>query len=305
MRQLTGTAAPDRVGIGWRPELGAATLSHLEDIDVLEVLIEDCLHLSRRQRRAQLFLAGQVPVIYHGVALGLASVQPVDRRRLDRVARFLDSMRAGAWSEHLAFVRAGGVEIGHLAAPPRTSASMQGACENLRQIEQLTGLCPALENIATLVEPPGSTLSEAGWIEEIASTVQAPLLLDLHNLLCNAVNTGIDPQQALAQFPLERVTCIHLSGGRWLTEPAAWARHPGARRLLDDHLHAVPTVVLELLTAVAARVQQPLTVIIERDGNFPAFAELLDEIRRARAALALGRAQRNQIKAVEDECSCV
>jgi uncharacterized protein len=305
MRQLTGNAAPDRVGIDWRPELGAATLSHLDEIDVLEVLIEDCLYQSRRQRQAQLFLAAQVPVIYHGVALGPASVHPVDRRRLDRVARFLDSVRASVWSEHLAFVRAGGVEIGHLAAPPRTPASMHGACENLRQIERLTGLCPALENIATLLQPPGSILSEAAWIEQIASTMQASLLLDLHNLLCNAVNTGIDPKQALTQFPLERVTCVHLSGGRWLAEPAARACHPGARRLLDDHLHAVPTVVFDLLTAVAARVPQPLTVIIERDGNFPAFIDILDEIRRARAALALGRSQRNPIEEAEDECSRV
>jgi uncharacterized protein (UPF0276 family) len=37
---------------------------------------------------------------------------------------------------------------------------------------------------------------------------------------------------------------------------------------------------------------QPLTVIIERDGKFPAFDALLGQVTQARAALARGRAGR-------------
>jgi hypothetical protein len=33
----------DRFGIGWRPELAAEILAHLDELDVLEVLAEDCL----------------------------------------------------------------------------------------------------------------------------------------------------------------------------------------------------------------------------------------------------------------------
>jgi uncharacterized protein (UPF0276 family) len=67
-----------------------------------------------------------------------------------------------------------------------------------------------------------------------------------------------------------------------MTCPRKW-------RLLDDHLHPVPAFVFELLEQVAGRVQQPLTVIIERDGNYPPFQKLLNELRRARGALAAGR----------------
>jgi hypothetical protein len=38
----------------------------------------------------------------------------------------------------------------------------------------------------------------------------------------------------------------------------------------------------------------PLGVIIERDGRYPDFAALLEQIARARAALALGRARRRE-----------
>jgi len=39
--------------------------------------------------------------------------------RLDKMARLVEQVRPQFWSEHLAFVRGGGIEIGHLAAPPR------------------------------------------------------------------------------------------------------------------------------------------------------------------------------------------
>jgi uncharacterized protein (UPF0276 family) len=53
----------------------------------------------------------------------------------------------------------------------------------------------------------------------------------------------------------------------------------------------VPPPVYELLADVGAQTSQPLTVILERDGAYPPFAVLLDEIERARAALLRGRAR--------------
>jgi uncharacterized protein len=63
----------------------------------------------------------------------------------------------------------------------------------------------------------------------------------------------------------------------------------GAPRLLDDHLHDVPEAVYSLLTELASLCPQPLTVIIERDGHFPAFATLLAQVEQARQRLAAGR----------------
>jgi uncharacterized protein len=291
MRQLIR----DRVGIGWRPELAAGILSHLDEIDVVEVLLEDYVGASKKALQALRFLSEQVPVIYHGVTLGLASTQPVDRWRLERVARTLEAVKAESWSEHLAFVRAGGIEIGHLAAAPRTIATIEGTLSNVHRLKGMIGLMPALENIATLVEPPGSTLSEPEWVSAIASETPAELLIDLHNLLCNAHNAGLNPERHLAGFPLERVTHVHLSGGRWIPEPLRHAREPGAMRLLDDHLHPVPPRVFSLLSLLASGTQRPLTVIIERDGNYPPFASLLCEVRLGRAALARARSFPNEV----------
>ena len=115
-------------------------------------------------------------------------------------------------------------------------------------------------------------------------------MLDLHNLYANALNFGRAPEQMLHAMPLESVSMVHLSGGRWIAPPGS------APRLLDDHLHDVPETVYALLEELACAAPRPLTVIVERDGNFPAFEVLIAQMDRARAALARGRAARARIE---------
>lgn len=275
----------DRVGLGWRGELAASILERLDAIDLLEVIAEDWTHAPRGEQRALAALGRERPIFLHGVAMGLASSHPVDPQRLDDMARLVEVVRPELWSEHLAFVRAGGVEIGHLAAPPRTAAGVDGTLENLRRAARVVGTLPVLENIATLVDPPASTLDEPAWTRAIVEGSGAPMLLDLHNLYANAVNFGHDSMAMLHAMPLESVRLVHLSGGRWLTP------HGAPPRLLDDHLNDVPDPVYGLLAALAARAQGELTVILERDGNYPAIGHLVAQLDRARQALAEGRAR--------------
>ena len=277
--------AADRVGLGWRGELAAGILSNLAQIDVLEVIADDYYRASRASMDALCSLARQVPVSLHGVGMGLASTIPAEPRRLQAMARLMKTVQAESWSEHLSFVRAGGVEIGHLAAPPRTPKSVAGAVANIALASRIVGSAPLMENIATLVEPPASTLDEAQWLAQIIEGAQVPLLLDLHNLYANAVNRGQDPQALLLRLPLASVGAVHLSGGHWIDEPDGTGR-----RLLDDHLHDVPAEVFALLTVLARHAPQPLTVILERDGNYPSFEHVLGQLALARAALRAGRA---------------
>ncbi|MFN0299289.1 MAG: DUF692 family multinuclear iron-containing protein [Burkholderiales bacterium] len=279
-------AATDRVGIAWRPEIAAGLYLHLDAFDVIEVIADNYFHATRRELDGLKMLARHRPMNLHGVGLGLASASAVDRKRLDRIARLFDAIEPQAWSEHLAFVRAGGIEIGHLCAPPRTGATSAGTIENIERAARAVGVTPQMENIATLIDPPACTLNEAEWISGIVAASGVPMLLDLHNLYANACNRGENPLALLTAMPLDHVTGVHLSGGKWIDAPS------GGRRLLDDHLHEPPDEVLALLTALARRVPQALTVVIERDGNFPAIDELLADVARARLALAKGRAER-------------
>jgi uncharacterized protein (UPF0276 family) len=278
----------DRVGLGWRPELAAGILSNLDRIDVIEVIAEDYWD-SPRGMRAVKMLAAQRPVVLHGISLGLASTVPVARKRLDKMARLFEAVRPEAWSEHLAFVRAGDIEIGHLAAPPRTSATIDSTAANLEAARAATGTLPLVENIATLIDPPASDLSEPAWLQQTLAASGANFLLDLHNLYANSVNFGLDPFDFLSRLPPESVRQVHISGGRWIDNG-----EPNSRRLLDDHLHDPPDAVYGLLEQLAARCPNPLTVILERDGSYPSMEQLLQHLDLARAAIARGRLKRVQ-----------
>jgi hypothetical protein len=274
----------DRVGLGWRPELAAGILSHLDRIDVVEVIADDWFDAPRKKRRALTTLAAQVPITLHGVALGPASCSPVETRRVDRLARLVNEVQPECWSEHLAFVRAGGIEIGHLAAPPRTVETVEATHRNLAIAARIVGTRPQIENIATLIDPPGSALPEPAWLRDIVLGSGCDLLLDLHNVHANTLNFGHDFLAFLHALPLNRVAAIHLAGGKWIGPE-------GRERLLDDHLHDVPDPVFTLLEEVAAHTARPLTVILERDGEYPEMEDLLLQLDRARAALARGRAR--------------
>lgn len=57
-------------------------------------------------------------------------------------------------------------------------------------------------------------------------------------------------------------------------------------------LHDTPTAVYDMLRWVAARTPLPLTVVLERDGNYPPISALVAELDRARLAVEEARRDR-------------
>jgi hypothetical protein len=275
----------DRFGITWHPSIAASVLAHRDRLDLVEVIPEGRFLESKRARRALRTLARTLPVSIHGVSLGLASAAKVEPRRLEALGRLVGEVEPESWSEHLAFVRAGGIELGHLAAPPRTAFTVEATAEHVEAARVRVGSYPCVENVATAIDPPGSDRCEQTWLLDVLKSSPADLLLDLHNLYSNGKNFGFDPKSVLRALPVERIRAIHIAGG------VDVRTDQGEIRRIDDHLHDVPDPVYELLEIVGERVPHALDVVLERDGDFPTFDRLLAEIDRARRALARGRAR--------------
>lgn len=100
------------------------------------------------------------------------------------------------------------------------------------------------------------------------------LLLDVHNLYCQAENFGLDPAAILALYPLERVREVHVSGGSWWQPPGSTARF---RR--DTHDDAIPAEVLALLGQALAHAPNVELVFFERMGPTLATSAARDEAR--------------------------
>ncbi|RAN94308.1 UPF0276 protein [Micromonospora noduli] len=262
VRRMTG---PFGVGIGWRPEI-AGFVAELPGLRFVEVVAEGVPAsgplppgLTQLQDRA-------VTVVPHGVRLSLGGAEPVDPARVAHLAAVAQRLDAPLVSEHIAFVRAGGLEAGHLLPLPRSREAVDAVCANVARAQAELPVPIALEPIAALLDWPDDELTEADFLTEILDRTGALLLLDVANVHANARNRGADPLALLDRLPLERVAYAHVAGG---------AEHGGFYH--DTHTDPVPAAVLELVGALCAR-RRPPALLLERDGHYPPAAELRAEL---------------------------
>jgi uncharacterized protein (UPF0276 family) len=260
------------LGIGWRPEL-ALLCDRRADLGFVEITVENFadgtplpLSLRRLQERG-------VAVIPHGISLSLGGAEPVDQTRIDRLARMAERCAAPLASEHIAFVRAGGVEIGHLTPIPRTRASVDAVVANVRRVRKTLGVPLALENIAALFEWPDAEMDESEFVRTILDESGALLLVDVSNLHANAHNLGADTAALVASLPLERIAYCHVGGG---------AERDGL--YMDTHTDPVPPAAIALLRQLSV-VARPPGAMLERDGNYPPDADTNRELDAIRGAL--------------------
>lgn len=261
-------------GIGWRPEIAEAVEDPeaLGDIDWVEVVAENICpgHLPAALLRLR---ERGVTVVPHGVGLGLGGAERPDAARLAALAERATELGSPLVTEHIAFVRAGGpgtraprMEAGHLLPVPRTRDALEVLCENVRIAQDALPVPLALENIAALFSWPGDEMSEGAFLAELVERTGVRLLIDVANLHTNHVNRGEDPAEALAALPVEALAYVHVAGG--VERDGVWH---------DTHAHPVPHRVLEILAALCRRAAPP-GVLLERDENFPAPAELAAEL---------------------------
>jgi uncharacterized protein (UPF0276 family) len=251
------------VGIGWREEI-KGFCDRARGVGFVEVIAES---LDRAvPRELDLLRERGIVAIPHGITLSVGGAEPPDPRRINRLAKHATRLAAPFVSEHLCFVRSGGLDSGHLLPLARTRESLAIAVENVRRVQAGLPVPLALENIAGLFEWPGAEMDEATFLGEVLEQTGALLLLDVANLHANAVNLGWDAIAFLDRVPLERLAYVHVAGGQ---------KRDGFYH--DTHAHAVPYSVLDLVAEVSSRVPSP-NVLLERDENFPSEAEMQGEL---------------------------
>lgn len=263
------------LGIGWRPELALA-IDRNPKLGFVEVLAEDLDPWGPIPPSIERLRQRGIPIIPHGVSLSLGSAEPPERKRIAALARLATRLDAPLVSEHLAYVRAGGIETGHLLPMPRTWESLDIVVENIRVAKAGLPVPLVLENVATLFEWPDAEMDEAEFLTEVLERADVLLLLDIENVYANARNHGWDPIAFLDRLPLDRIGYVHVAGG---------IERQGLYH--DTHAHPVPPAVLDLLGELCARVAVP-GIMLERDGNFPTEHDLTAELETIASAARLG-----------------
>jgi uncharacterized protein (UPF0276 family) len=266
MRRMTATGSTSPgVGIGWRPEI-AGYVDSLPGLRFTEVVAESIPRTGPLPPALVALRDRGVHVVPHGVKLSLGGADPVDPDRVAHLASCADRLGAPLVSEHIAFVRAGGLEAGHLLPVPRTREAVDAIVANVARTTAALTVPIALEPIAALFEWPDAELTEAQFLTEILDRTGAHLLLDIANVYANARNRGESPLALLDALPLDRIAYVHVAGG---------AEHDGLYH--DTHTHETPPEVLDLVTELCRRTTPP-ALMLERDGHYPPAATLTREL---------------------------
>jgi uncharacterized protein (UPF0276 family) len=259
------------VGIGWRPEI-SGFVADLPGLQFAEVVAESVPAHGPLPAGLDALRDRGVTVVPHGVKLSLGGAEPVEPARVTHLAAVAERLGAPLVSEHIAFVRADGVEAGHLLPVPRSRAAIDAIVANVRRTRAELSVPLALEPIATLFDWPDDELDEGAFLTEILERTDALLLLDVANVYANARNRGTDPTALLDRLPLDRVAYVHVAGG---------SEHDGLYH--DTHTDAVPEAVLDLVAQLCDR-HRPPALMLERDGDYPPAPALRGELDAIAAA---------------------
>ncbi|MFZ6179713.1 DUF692 family multinuclear iron-containing protein [Nannocystis pusilla] len=223
------------------------------------------------------------PLLTHGLMLNVGAATGLDDAYLAELRAFLDALGVAEHTDHLCWTGRDGVCLHDLLPLPFSRRAARQVADQIRRAQDALARPLALENIsyyAAAGAPPGADRGaalagrELEFLHEVLERADAGLLLDVNNVVVNAINHGFDADAFVADLPLDRVVRLHVAGGE--VRP-----HLGGL-VIDTHGAPVPPAVRALMGRVVARLG-PLPVLYERDHNIPGYAELVAEVRELAA----------------------
>lgn len=254
-----------KVGVAWRPEL-SQFIAEESTIAFSEVLADNYWTLKHLPTPIAQLRDSGTTIVPHAVSLSLGGARRPDDRRLDLLANLAQQLDAPFVSEHFAFVRAAGLESGHLLPFQRNEQMLELVIENVHYAQARLPKPLCLENIATLFDWPEQQISEAEFIASIVRETGIGILLDVSNLYANSVNLGWSIDEYLDALPLDRITYVHIAGGTLI-----------GNLYHDTHAHPLQAGPLEVLRKLSKRITLP-AVLLEQDDNFQSIESVRQEI---------------------------
>ncbi len=273
---MTSRSGLPAVGLGYRSAIAEWTRANLGRFDVLEITVDHCIH-GGEWVAAEIFdLVGRIPLTAHGVGLSIGTDVPLDLAYLDQVAALVERLEAPAYSEHLAFTRVPGRDLGNLLPLPKTQAVAEAIVAKVRTIRERIPVPFLLENISYAFDWPDSYLSDAEFLNLICRESGAGILLDVENLYLNSRNHGFAACEFIDGLTPGLIREVHMAGGTIVHDDYLQKSF-----LADSHSHPLPPETLDLLAYALAR-HVPATVVLERDDRLDAADEILNDVSRIR-----------------------
>jgi uncharacterized protein len=219
------------------------------------------------------------PISLHGVGLSLGSAIGLDPWHLDQLARLVERIEPVRVSDHASFARAArrGTQVSHmndLLPIAFTPASLDIMAANIAQVQDRLRRPILVENLSAYFHWADDAMPEPEFFNVLARRTGCGVLLDVNNLVVNALNAGDDDPLRSACAWIDALAHglageIHLAGYDDLGDI-----------VIDDHGSRVHAPVWQVYRHAIARLG-PVPTLIEWDTRIPPLGVLLAEAREA------------------------
>nr|WP_316639382.1 DUF692 domain-containing protein [uncultured Roseateles sp.] len=269
-------------GIGWRQPHYGELIETLPALGFLEVHSENFFAAGGAARALLREAREHYDISLHGVGLSLGSAMGLDDWHLDRLAELVVEIEPVRVSDHASFARVPGfasgtvVHMNDLLPLAFTPAALDIMVAHVQRVQERLKRPLLVENLSAYLSWADDGLAEPEFFNELARRSGCGLLLDVNNLMVNALNRQPDEAQALAEVRrwLDRIEPlsvgeIHLAG-----------YCDTGDLVIDDHGSRVHVPVWDAFD-YALECLGPKPTLLEWDTDVPVLSVLLDEAAKA------------------------
>ncbi len=221
----------------------------------------------------------QYPLFTHGLSLSIGSPDELDFNFLSQLKTFFKENNAVVYSEHLSFSKCDNAHLYDLLPIPFTMDAVKHVAERIRTVQDFLERKIAIE-IVSYYTPLSAEMTELEFVNHVMEEADCDLLLDVNNIYVNSFNHQYNPNEFIAELPLDKVNYIHMAGHEKVTDDL----------IIDTHGQAIIDPVYDLFEYTMKLLKRDVPVLLERDFNIPQMSELQVEMEQ------LSRIKQNALK---------
>lgn len=259
-------------GLGLRAQHLPYIFEHRPAVDWFEIISENYMQTQGNPLRNISRLRQDYPLVMHGVALSIGTVDAIHSDYLKKLAILIDYLQPAWVSDHLCWTGVAHQNTHDLLPIPYTQQALAHIIQRIHQVQDYLGRPIALENPSTYLQFQQAEMHEADFINQMQKATDCYLLLDVNNIYVSCFNHGLDAYQYIDKIALDKVIQIHLAGHR----------HCGTH-IIDTHDSAVCDEVWALYQYVIQRAGRIPNSMLEWDDEIPPFETLLSHLQVAKS----------------------
>ena len=276
-----------RAGIGLRQPHYRAFREDWPAVGFVEVHSENFFNPHAAAAQVLAAVRAEYAVSLHGVGLALGSACGLDDDHLTRLTALVARTEPARVSDHACFARAAGpdgaiVHANDLLPVAFTRGTLAIFCANVQRAQDRLQRSILVENLSSYLDFSERDFSEPGFFAELTRRSGCGLLLDVNNLMVNALNAGAEDALAAVCAWLDELARGMPAGGIGEVHLAGHSRQQGL--VIDDHSCVVSAPVWQAY-AHALRLFGPLPTLLEWDTELPELGVLLGEAAKAQRLL--------------------